>query len=538
MQKTTGHIKKTLLLFLLFLLCWGGGLAGVLLVYYQMQIGSHERALTEKVEHSLLLQRKMARTHFAMIVSDLQFLAKEEELKDYLTHASADKLSKINNEYLTFSQNKMNYEQIRYLDDKGMEIVRVNYNSGMPVCVCGEELQSKKNRYYFKDAFKLGAGEVSVSPFDLNVEHGRVEIPYKPMIRFATPVFDSQGVKRGLILINYLGQDLLNFFLEINSGVRGQTMLVNRDGYWLLHSDSDKEWGFMFEDRYEISFARKNPEVWGQIRPSFSGQIRTPQGIYVYSTIVPLDPDITSSTGASAPFGASSRTIDSDEYYWKSITFLSAESLSASLLGLKANLFGLGGMLFLFGVFGLWPLAEMMVRRRVYQEQLVTMAHFDSLTGLPNRTLFFDRLHQVLHLATRYERFCALLYIDLDGFKSVNDTLGHDAGDELLIDAGRRMKGCCRASDTVARLGGDEFIVLLSEVAAAEGAEILAQQILQAFEAPFKLKKGQVAVGTSIGVGVFPAHGVTSEELLKSADHAMYLSKKRGKNTFTVAEPI
>ena len=538
MQKLTGHIKKTFLLFLLLLLCWGGILGGVLLVYCRMQIGSHERALTEKIEHSLLLQRKMAHTHFAMISNDLKFLAKEEELKDYLTNPSVDKLAQMNSEYLTFSRNKKNYEQIRYLDSKGMEVVRVNYNGGTPVSICGEQLQSKHNRYYFKDAFRLVDGEVFVSPFDLNVEHGQVEVPYKPMIRFATPVFDPQGVKRGLILINYLGQDLLNFFLEINSGIRGQTMLVNRDGYWLLHPDSDKEWGFMFKNHHKSGFARMNPEVWRKILPNFSGQIRTPQGIYVYTTIVPLDSDVISSTGAAAPFGISSRAIGSDEYYWKSIMFVSNETLSASFLGLKANLFGLGGMLFLFGAFGLWPLAEMQVKRRIYQEQLVTMAHFDALTGLPNRTLFFDRIHQAIHLAIRYERLCALLYIDLDGFKSVNDTLGHDAGDELLIEAGRRMEVCCRASDTVARLGGDEFIVLLSEVAAADGADTLAQQILQAFVAPFELKKGQVVVGASIGISVFPTHGMTSEELLKSADRAMYLSKQRGKNTFTVADKI
>ncbi|MCD6581936.1 MAG: GGDEF domain-containing protein [Desulfuromusa sp.] len=538
MKKSTGHIKKTFQLFLLFLLCWGVALGGVLLVYYRMETGSYEQALIEKAEHSLLLQQKMAYTHFAMIISDLKFLAKEEELKSYLTDPTAAMLAQINREYLSFSRNKKNYEQIRFLDNKGMEVVRVNFNGGTPVGVGAEQLQSKHDRYYFKDAFSLDNGAVFVSPFDLNIEHGQVEVPYKPMIRFATPVFDQQGVKRGLILINYLGQDLLNFFLDINSGVSGQTMLVNRDGFWLLHPDSDREWGFMFEGHREIGFAQMNPEVWAQIHPSFSGQIRTSQGIYVYNTIVPLDSDVISSTGAAVPFGASSREICSDEYYWKSITFIPSESLSASLSGLRVNLFGLGGMLFLFGTFGLWPLAEMQVKRRIYQEQLVTMAHFDALTGLPNRTLFFDRFHQAIHLAIRYERLCALLYIDLDGFKLVNDTLGHDAGDELLIEAGRRMKECCRASDTVARLGGDEFIVLLSEVAAADGAEILARQILQAFEAPFELKKGQAVVGASIGISVFPTHGMTSEELLKSADRAMYLSKKQGKNTYNVADKI
>jgi diguanylate cyclase (GGDEF)-like protein len=212
--------------------------------------------------------------------------------------------------------------------------------------------------------------------------------------------------------------------------------------------------------------------------------------------------------------------------------------LAASLAGLKSDLLGLGGMLFLFGVFGLWPLADMLVKRKLSQEQLVTMAHFDGLTGLPNRTLFFDRLHQALHLATRYDRLCALLYIDLDGFKAVNDSLGHAAGDELLIAAGEKMKDCCRASDTVARLGGDEFIILLSEVAGKNGAEVLAQQILKAFEVPFMLKKGEVVVGASIGISVFPTHGTSSDQLLKSADRAMYQAKEQGKNTYTIAAPI
>ncbi len=508
---------------------------GVLQVYYLMQTGSHTQSIVEKVEHSFLLQRKMARTHFSMIVSDLQFLAKEETLKTYLTNPSAENLLLLNREYLTFSRHKKNYEQIRYLDDRGMEVVRVNYNGGCPSAVSGDKLQSKQDRYYFKDAFRLGKGAVFVSPFDLNIEHGKVEIPYKPMIRFATPVFDVQGGKRGLILINYLGQDLLDFFLEINSGVQGETMLVNRDGYWLLHSDHSKEWSFMFDDRHDIGFAAAHPDVWGKIKTSFSGKIVTPQGIYAYTTIVPLDSDVVSSTGTANAYGSSSRVIKSDEYYWKSITFLSSESLAASLAGLKSDLFGLGGMLFLFGVLGLWPLADMLVKRRISQEQLVIMAHFDGLTGLPNRTLFFDRLHQALHLATRYNRLCALLYIDLDGFKSVNDSLGHDAGDELLVAAGEKMKDCCRASDTVARLGGDEFIILLSEVAAEDGAETLAQQILKAFRQPFVLKKGEAVVGASIGISIFPTHGKSSDQLLKSADRAMYQSKKRGKNTYTIA---
>ncbi len=172
MQMNIDHSKRKIFLFLVFLLGWGAALTGILSIYYQMQVGGQERALVEKVEHSLLLQRKMARTHFSMIISDLKFLAKDEVLQDYLADPSADNLSKINNEYLLFAENKRNYEQIRYLNDTGMEVVRINRNGDVAVCVAAEKLQSKGNRYYFRDAYTLARDKVFVSPFDLNVEHG------------------------------------------------------------------------------------------------------------------------------------------------------------------------------------------------------------------------------------------------------------------------------------------------------------------------------------------------------------------------------
>ena len=170
----------------------------VLLVFFQMQIGSHERSLVEMEQHSLSLQRKMAQNHFSMIVGDLLFLAKQEELKAYLETPSHHNLSLINSEYRSFSVNKKNYEQIRYLDNHGMEVARVNYNNGQPISISKNKLQSKRDRYYFKDVFRLGKGEVFVSPLDLNIEQGKVEEPYKPMIRFGTPVLTMRVSSEGL----------------------------------------------------------------------------------------------------------------------------------------------------------------------------------------------------------------------------------------------------------------------------------------------------------------------------------------------------
>lgn len=534
-RKSGKLIKKSLPIFLLLLLSLGVLLAGVLVVFFQMQVGNYERALIEKEKHSLNLQRMMVRNHFSMIVGDLLFLAKQEELRAFLQDPSRRNLDLINSEYRSFSASKKNYAQIRYLDSNGMEVVRVNSNNGQPISIPKAQLQLKRDRYYFKDSFKLDRDEVFISPFDLNIERGKVEEPYKPMIRFSTPVFDQSGVKRGIVMINYLGQDFLDIFMEISPENQSQIMLVNKDGYWLSHPEVEKEWGFMFADRRHVSFTRQQPEIWKEILPCFSGQVFTSEGLYVFTTVSPLDSHCTSSEGSGDAYGSSDQKIAAEEYFWKIISFVSKKSLSGPLDKLKINLFELGGLLFLLGAVGAWFLAETFTRRGLYRAQLINMAHFDALTGLPNRTLFYDRLDQSLLLAKRYDRKCALLYVDLDGFKSINDTLGHTAGDELLTAVGQRMVGCCRTSDTIARLGGDEYAILLAEVADAKGAEVLAEQVLVAIKEPFYLKQQEAIIGASIGIAIFPEHGQTADQLVTSADMAMYSSKGRGKNTYTMA---
>ncbi|MEO5351633.1 MAG: EAL domain-containing protein [Magnetococcus sp. XQGC-1] len=164
--------------------------------------------------------------------------------------------------------------------------------------------------------------------------------------------------------------------------------------------------------------------------------------------------------------------------------------------------------------------------------QLREMAEFDLLTGLPNRKLFHDRLQQAIMVGERNQRVFALMFVDLDRFKWVNDTLGHDAGDALLVDAARRMKGLVRKSDTVARLGGDEFTVILADAVHESMAELVARKILEELSAPFTLQGQEVAISGSIGIALFPADGTTAQELSKSADSAMYQAKQSGRNAF------
>lgn len=174
--------------------------------------------------------------------------------------------------------------------------------------------------------------------------------------------------------------------------------------------------------------------------------------------------------------------------------------------------------------------------RETEKEQLNTLAYHDRLTGLPNRALLFDRLHQVIATASRGKKKAAIMFIDLDGFKTINDNHGHDAGDKVLMAVAQRLADLVRKADTVSRLGGDEFVIILHEVGSENDAVMVAQKVMDAAGKNIPLDSGETArVGTSIGISIWPDHGVGMDDLLVAADRAMYQSKKTGKNTFTIA---
>ena len=167
------------------------------------------------------------------------------------------------------------------------------------------------------------------------------------------------------------------------------------------------------------------------------------------------------------------------------------------------------------------------VERKQVETQLRHQALHDGLTDLPNRTLFNDRLGQALAVARRSGSRFAVLLMDLDSFKEINDTLGHHSGDALLEDLGQRLEACVRAGDTVARLGGDEFGFLILDVAAAGAAEVV-DRVRQALAEPFRLHGLMLQVEASVGIALFPEHGESVDELLRRADVAMYVAKRSG----------
>ncbi len=170
--------------------------------------------------------------------------------------------------------------------------------------------------------------------------------------------------------------------------------------------------------------------------------------------------------------------------------------------------------------------------RKRREEEARFLAYHDTLTGLPNRRLLDDRLRQAVLLAQRRDTRVALMVVDLDRFKQVNDALGHRAGDAVLREAAHRIAGCLRKADTLARHGGDEFVVVIPDLQLDSDCQVVAEKILRALEPPFRVDGRDFSIGASIGVSLYPADAADGEALLRNADVAMYSAKQLGRNNY------
>ncbi|MBI5430454.1 MAG: diguanylate cyclase [Nitrosomonadales bacterium] len=186
------------------------------------------------------------------------------------------------------------------------------------------------------------------------------------------------------------------------------------------------------------------------------------------------------------------------------------------------------------GIYALCGISTDITERKDIEEHMQHMAQYDALTHLPNRALFNDRLQQAIAAASRNRARLALMFIDLDRFKPVNDTYGHGVGDLLLGEVALRIQDCLRESDTAARIGGDEFVILLPAVEAEQDAGKVGEKIRLALNQPFELAGHTLQIGSSIGVAVYPEHGSEEKRLVKSADIAMYHAKKNGRNNVRI----
>jgi PAS domain S-box-containing protein len=219
----------------------------------------------------------------------LRALAGEDSVHQAINSPGGTDTKPIETSFATLVAYNEMYDQVRWIDEQGVELARVNNEGGHPVRVSQEQLQKKVDRYYFTDTMKLRPGQIYISPLDLNVEHGQVEVPHKPMLRIATPVENTKGEPRGILIINVLANHLLDDFTESMGNKRDHVMLVNKNGYWLKSPNPADEWGFMF-NRSE-TMAQRYPAAWKIISSRPTDQVELDDGLWTWSSVYPLKID-------------------------------------------------------------------------------------------------------------------------------------------------------------------------------------------------------------------------------------------------------
>lgn len=260
-------------------------LGAVVVVHFYVDYRA-ERTLRDTRETlNVELARRALAADIAAVTTDLMFLGRLVESLSFDPGMAEGRARFLAEVFVTFAREKGLYDQIRFLDIEGQEVVRVNLAGGDPVLVDPGQLRDKSGRYYVAKALRLDRGQVYLSPLDLNIEDGVVEQPIKPVLRFATPVFDTGGRRQGLVVLNYLGDRLLERFSQATANIADHVQLLNGDGYWLSSPRPKESWGFMFGR--EDTFQRRFAEAWRQISEEQAGQFVSVGGLFTFSTVWP-----------------------------------------------------------------------------------------------------------------------------------------------------------------------------------------------------------------------------------------------------------
>jgi len=298
----------------------------------------------ENLDHStrevrnIGLARQALTQDLRTVVADLLFLTSLNEVEQLLNKPATHTRELLERELARFSRSKGLYDQIRYLDINGMERIRINYNQGEVRIVADAKLQNKSDRYYFNHTLGLYKGDIYLSIFDLNIENNQIEEPYKPVIRFATPVFNQRHERKGIMVLNYLGSKLIKDFRQAAVNISDHAMLVNHDGFWLSSPNQQDDWGFML--KHERSFASAQAEAWQKIIATDNGQFRSQNGLFTFATVYAAEIATIEPTNLNTHDKASGYTHkQKPTRYWKVISHVSPDSLSGmSTTFLRRNL--------------------------------------------------------------------------------------------------------------------------------------------------------------------------------------------------------
>jgi len=463
------------------------------------------------------------------------------------------------------------YFQMRLISvsDFGLERVRVDRDGDQLLRIEGDDLQEKSHYPYVSDTLALPAGSTYLSRIVINHERGAHAGLGQPTAQLAAPVVNALGQALGVIVINI---DLKGAFSRLAADLphEFQLYLANQQGDFLIHPDSSKTFGFDAGQRFlmQDEFPATQALIQGR-----DAQVMLEASSGSHADM----PLVGAFTANKVKVASSEGSVFLGLAQPRSSVLNRSHALGLSILQIAGGL-GLAGfaLALLLARWVTRPLntmskavagfstAQLIVglpvsrqdeigqlarsfdemQQQIHQQfaelqanrrELEHLARHDVLTGLPNRRLFMERLDNALDRAKRAQTPLAVMFIDMDHFKAINDTWGHDAGDAALQWVAQQLLANTRKSDTVARLGGDEFVVLLESPMQPEQIDGIAQKLIDSMREPWFFDGHLCSIGLSMGISLFPANGDTADALLSAADTAMYRVKSGSRNNFGFA---
>jgi len=261
---------------------------GISYAVHMSAVGRRARSIADEDLHNVGMRERSLSGPFREAVSDLLYLSGQAETVAYLADPTPVNRGRLAREFVAFSRRLGTYDQIRLLDEDGMELVRVDLIAGEPVSVPDSKLQYKSDRYYIKEALACSPGVVYVSPFDLNVEGGEIEYPLQPVVRFVLLVPGSEGRSGGIVVLNLRGEELLAEFRTVRRYLGGEVTLLDSVGYWIVGPEPSPEWGFLLPGGEDDRFGDLYPSEWEKIGATAAGQFETGNGLFTYTTVYPL----------------------------------------------------------------------------------------------------------------------------------------------------------------------------------------------------------------------------------------------------------
>ncbi len=647
-------IFKRFLLFFLLFCSLVVALAGP--IYWQYAQEQQERLLAQE-ETSVVATTQMIQKEMYEQLHLLELLKNSPAMVEYLSSGSTSDRARLELLFKNAATTYNRFDQIRLLDNSGHELVRVNMPQGAAQAISTEQLQDKSHRYYFSEAQTLAADQVFVSRMDLNVEQGVIEQPHKPMLRFVTPVLDADGDRAGVLILNFMAQDMLERFrLQMSRRIDQQGMLLDPQGFWLSNHKRSNEWGADL-GKPSHNFATLYPDAWPSVAAQDSGVVETAQGLFRFQSIYPFAFTLRQHADFRERHGALLSDAALANTAWKLVIFLPKEVIQAQSVLYQPLGRAVLALILLSLAVAAWLLAynkvQKQLRRRYHQavtaelsdlyehapcgyhsldaqghfirinqtelewlgyereevvgqpfvdfltadsqlrfteffdllkteqeidnivlemqckngstfyvstsatslkdqaghfaiartsvfditdriqleRKLEQLANIDALTHISNRRHFYERGELEFKRAVRYQHALAILMFDIDYFKRVNDTYGHDGGDVVLKQLAKTVHESLRDLDVFARFGGEEFIALLPELS-AEQATLVAERLRQEIaDMPVVMPSGETMnITVSIGFAMLTAQDKQLDAFIKKADLALYQAKEQGRN--------